>query len=50
MISIRHFVRKRNLTLLVGVEGIGKSVFYSNLLLDSYESEKVLIWKDKDQI
>lgn len=46
MITIRHFIKKRKLTLLSGVQGIGKTVFYSNLLLDGYESKKVLILKN----
>ena len=46
MITIKHFIRKRDLTLLAGAEGIGKAVFYSNLLLDGYETKKVLILKN----
>lgn len=46
MITIKHFIRKRKLTLLGGVPGIGKQVFYLNLLIDDYADKDVLILKN----
>ena len=43
MILYKSFIRKRNLTLLGGVTGIGKEIFYLNLLIDYYLDKKVLL-------
>ena len=46
MKSIKYFINKRKVTLLGGVPGIGKQIFYLNLLIDSYADKNVVIIKN----
>ena len=46
MKRIKEFITKRKLTLVSGVEGIGKQTFYLNLLIKEFRGEKVLIFKN----